>query len=450
MTLRRHTFELAVEAFISGRKLLHRQAPVLVALSGGADSVALLAVLQRLGYDCRAAHCNFHLRGEESMRDMRFCQQLCSRLDTDLYIRDFDVERRMADHPSESVEMACRELRYQWFADLLDRDGAQAVAVGHHREDRAETFVLNLMRGTGIAGLTSMNARSGDVVRPLLEMSRADIESYIADCGLSYITDSSNAATDYRRNAVRNLILPLMDDHFGSATDAILRTVANLEGIRSVFTDAIEARRKRYMKAGKIDLAELLENESSPQTVLFEFLRPLRFSYTQVCDMLDGSTMSGASFRSTDGRVLAEISRGVLELSDASRRNAIAGECYSTNLLHDITEPVHIAVSAHPAADFVIEGLGPTVAYIDAEALEGSPVWELRHYRRGDRMVPFGATKSKLVSDIFANHHLSASDKRQTWLLTRNDEIVWIPGIRNSALYALGPGTKRYIRLQLL
>ena len=129
-------FENRTRNFIESRRLLHGKAPVLVALSGGADSVALLAVLCRLGYDCRAAHCNFHLRGEESMRDMRHCKDICERLDVDLYIRDFDVSRRMEAYPSESVEMACRNLRYEWFANLLDREGAQALAVGHHSEDR--------------------------------------------------------------------------------------------------------------------------------------------------------------------------------------------------------------------------------------------------------------------------------------------------------------------------
>ncbi len=128
-----------VHSLIKSMRLLDTHAPVIVALSGGADSVALLAILSRLGFDCRAAHCNFHLRGEESMRDMRHCRTICERLGVDLYIRDFDVKAHM-EQTGDSVEMACRDLRYRWFDDLLDRDGAQAVAVGHHREDRAETL----------------------------------------------------------------------------------------------------------------------------------------------------------------------------------------------------------------------------------------------------------------------------------------------------------------------
>lgn len=443
------SFESRARDYILRQRLLHGGAPVIVALSGGSDSVALLALLTRLGYDCRAAHCNFHLRGEESMRDMRHCQALCESLDIDLYVRDFDVKAHMAQHPSDSVEMACRDLRYAWFADLLDREGAQALAVGHHRDDRAETFLLNLMRGAGITGLSSMNPRNGSTVRPLLSFSRTEILQYLEALGLSYITDSSNASDAHRRNRIRNRVLPLLEELFPGATDSILRSVTNLESARTIFNDAIESRRNRYFSGSCISMADLANNEPEAPTVLFEFLRPLGFTFTQVCDMLDSATASGAVFRSTDGKVVAELNRGVIELVDAASRRIPAGECYTVNLLHDITEPLTINISRHSVAEFVPENLGPSVAYIDMRALDGNRPWELRHWRRGDRMVPFGSKKDKLVSDIYASAHLSASRKRSTWLLTHGDDIVWIPGLRNSALHTIGPGTKLYLRLQL-
>lgn len=443
-------FEKKASAYIKAQGLLRRDAPVLVALSGGADSVALLAVLTRLGYDCRAAHCNFHLRGEESMRDMRHCQAICEQLDVDLYIRDFDVEERRRLFPGESVEMACRELRYPWFYDLLDRDCAQAIAVGHHREDRVETFFLNLMRGAGIAGLSSMRPRSGSVVRPLLAFSRSEVEQYLEALNLIYITDSSNASDVHRRNRLRNTILPSLEDAFPGACESILRSISHLESANAIFAEAIEVKRQVYFSGGThIDLAKLVECESEAATILFEFLRPLRFTYTQVLDILDCATSSGAHFRSTDGVVVAELSHGILELVDAARLNLSVEECYTVNIAKDIVEPIAIASKIHPIADFEPERLGASVAYIDADALESNPRWELRHYRRGDRIVPFGAVKSKLVSDLFAAAHYSASQKRQAWILTRNEEIVWIPGLRNSALFPVKPDTKRYIRLEI-
>lgn len=444
------TFEAKAAAYIAEKNLLHRKAPVVVALSGGADSVALLALLKRLGYDCRAAHCNFHLRGEESMRDMRHCQELGRELDVDLYVRDFDVEARRRLYPGESVEMACRELRYAWFADLLDREGAQSVAVGHHREDRAETFMLNLMRGAGIAGLTSMNPRSGNVVRPLLPFSRDEIENYLSALGLTYIVDSSNASDAHRRNRLRNRVFPLLEELFPGASDAVLRSISHLESARTIFNEAVAERRKRYFTDNIIAVGELLANEAEPATLLFEFLRPLKFTYTQVLDIIAGAGASGTHFRSTDGAVVAELSHGQLELADASRIQLGVEECYSVTLQHDINEPVHITVSRHDAAGFKPEReLGAAVAYIDARALDGNPAWELRHWRRGDRVVPFGSHSSKLVSDIFADAHFTASQKREAWLLTRNDEIIWLPGLRNSARYAISPDTRTYLRLEL-
>lgn len=436
-----------VAAFIERERLLHADAPVVVALSGGADSVALLAIMRRLGYDCRAAHCNFHLRGEESMRDMRHASAIAEALDVDIYIRDFDVDTYRAEHPG-SVEMACRDLRYAWFADLLDREGAQAVAVGHHSEDRVETFLLNLMRGTGIAGLTSMRPRSANVVRPLLCLTRQEIESYLAARKLGFIEDSSNSSDAHRRNRLRNTIIPALEESFPGASAAIMRTVANLESTEKVYRAAIDSKIRQYRKDNEVDMTSLGADDSA-QSVLFEILYPLGFTPTQVSDILFSASASGPRFISTDGKVVAELSHGILRLSDARTiESLVKSDSCVVDLRHDIAEPVIINVANFPVENFHPERLGPSVAYVDAAALDGSPVWELRHPRRGDRMVPFGAVKSKLLSDIFADAKLSASAKREQWVLTRDGEIVWLPGLRNSALWSVGPATKRYIRLQ--
>lgn len=441
-------FETRTAQFIDREGLLHRRAPVVVALSGGADSVALLDVLLSLGYDCRAAHCNFHLRGEESMRDMNHCRKIAATLGADLYVRDFDVAARMQARPRESVEMACRELRFDWFASLLDREGAQAVAVGHHREDRIETFMLNLMRGTGIAGLTAMRPRSASVVRPLLQFSRAEIEQYLADRGLTFITDSSNASDVHRRNRLRNNILPALADAFPGAYDAILRTIANLESAGAIYSEAIAAKKTLYLDGNRIDISAL-SAEPEKATVLLEILRPLGFTYSQVCDMLDARTATGARFISTDSKVVANLSRGAIVLTDGSRIVQPETETYPVNIRHDITAPLAVAVSTHGIAEFRPSAEGPHAAYFDSDILEGNPVFALRRYRRGDRMTPFGSSKSKLVSDLFANARYTLADKESQWLLTRNDVIIWAPGLKNSALFTLGPSTKTYIRMEM-
>lgn len=451
MTSFSRDFERQARRYIAGGRLLHKDSPVIVALSGGADSVALLALLCALGYDCRAAHCNFHLRGDESMRDMHHCRDIADRLGTDLYVRDFDVAARMKECPRESVEMACRELRYTWFDSLLDREGAQAVAVGHHREDRVETFMLNLMRGTGITGLTSMRPRSGNVVRPLLPFSRKEIEQYIGDKGLTFITDSSNNSDAHRRNRLRNTIIPALEEAFPGAADAILRTMANLESTAEIYREAVENKKIEYFSDnGSINVALMLEKEPEAATLLFEFLRPLDFTYTQTCDMLRKDTGTGAQFLSTNGKTLASLSRGIIHLTDPARLETQSLESWQVGLRSDITSPLRIAVSTHDICEFDSSECTSSSAFFDISILEGDPTFTIRHYRRGDRIIPFGSKNSKLVSDLFANARFTLTQKHDQWLLTRNDDIIWAPGLRNSALFTLGPDSKRYIRLRVL
>lgn len=436
-----------VGAYIRRHGLLREGAPVIVALSGGADSVALLSVLTRLGYDCRAAHCNFHLRGAESDRDMDHARRIADVLDTDLYIRNFDVaaRRRLT---GESLEMACRELRYAWFAELLDRDCAQAVAVGHHREDQAETFFLNLLRGSGVAGLAGMRPRQGDVVRPLLERTRPEIEDYLRGEGLEWITDSSNACDDFARNRLRNRLIPVLEELFPGATEAIGRSMAHLREAAALHADAVKSFAAPYiLENDEIDLARLADNPHAG-LLLYETLRPEGFRRQQTDDMLEAARRgSTATFHAPGGNHTREADHGRLRAGHADVHSA--ADAVDVSLLHDIAEPVRIAVGRFPVAAFKPEN-DPAVIYIDARALAGRHRWQLRHWRRGDRMRPFGMTGTKAVSDIMAAARLSAAQKRNLLLLTRDDEIFWAVGLRASAHFAVGPKTKEYIRLQLI
>ena len=442
------SIESAVAAFIGREGLLRPGARVLVALSGGADSVALLAVLSALGYDVVAAHCNFGLRGAESRRDMEHCRRLAADMGVDLYVRHFDVGARM-EAAGESTEMACRSLRYEWFEKLIAEEHAQAVAVGHHTEDRAETFFLNLMRGAGITGLTSMNPRNGDVVRPLLELTRKQIEAYLAARSLTFVDDSTNATTDYRRNHIRHKVLPALTEEFPGAVDAIVRSIANLGAARDIYREAVEAKRRQYFADGATIDLDALASERRADTLLLEFLAPAGFNHSQCRDMLARRAGSGIRFLAGGGSgAVAEISRGRLTLSDASR---LGEDCdaIEVSLAHDIAEPVSIAVDISP-----VENFRPTAdarsLWLDADkALAGGVRWYLRHWRRGDRMRLFGGG-SKLVSDIFAGARLDAAAKRGTWLLVRADgEIAWVAGLRAGALFPVQPGTKRFIKLTL-
>ncbi|MDE7427574.1 MAG: tRNA lysidine(34) synthetase TilS [Muribaculaceae bacterium] len=438
-------FAHKVKSIISRYGLLRKDAPVLVAVSGGADSVALLAVLCELGYDVIAAHCNFHLRGEESMRDMRFTTRLAAQLGVELAVKDFDVQERRAV-TGESVEMAARELRYEWFRELLDREGAQAVAVGHHREDNIETFMLNLLRGSGLAGLTGMKRRTDYVVRPLLEMSRGEIEEYLAARGLGYITDSSNSSEEYKRNKLRLNILPHLESEIPGALEALHTSMRHLADNFGLYSDVVRELSAEYYHDGVVDVARLSEHGHA-RILLFEILRPYGFNMTHVENILQGSRRSGVRFMSASG-MWAELDRGLLRLTMPKDVNE--EDVYAVSLRHDILTPVHIRVQLHEVADFQPERNG-NVMYLDERILECEGVFYLRHWRHGDRLEPFGMKGSKQVSDIFCEARLSAAEKRNVWLLcTEDGRVMWIPGIRAWRHYAVRPGVQRYLRLEYM
>ena len=445
-----HSFEKHIQSTIDRLGLLRRSSPVLVALSGGADSVALLSVLVSLGYDCIAAHCNFHLRGEESVRDMRHSQEVAQQLGVNIYIREFDVPKRMKA-TGESIEMACRELRYAWFHDLLDRDYSQAIAVAHHREDNVETFFINLLRSSGIAGLAGMDYRRGFVVRPMLDVSKEEILNYLRDKGLDYVTDSSNASNDFRRNRLRNSVIPAIEKNFPGATNAIFTAMSHLRDAHRLLDHSVE----RFIEDvatehNKIDIGALLSrhSEANVRSLLFEHLKKKGFNGTQVSDLVRAvkSGSSGLQFHLSDGSI-AELDRGVLSLNSRLSTNQTVQ--YPVNLTHDILSPINIQITPHSVVEFRPER-DPNTIYLDVKALEGSPLFSLRHPREGDRMRPYGMVADKLVSDILKDAKFSAARKRDVWLLTRGNEILWIVGLRASAHFALTPDTRRYLRLRFI
>lgn len=269
---------------------------VLVALSGGADSVALLRVMLDLGHACSAAHCNFHLRGDESQRDEQFCRDLCRSLSVPLTVFDFDT-RAYASANHLSIEMAAREQRYDAFHRLLDgsADAPTAIVVGHHREDCAETLLLNLVRGTGLLGLAGMAPRNGLVVRPMLEASRAEIEDYLLHLQQPFITDSSNLTDDYARNKVRHQILPLLQDLNPAAIENLCATASHLRGAHDVLCRAVTT------EAG--------------QTILFTLLRPYGYNSAQVEDLFNAlqAPSSGQTFVSDTHTLTKDRRRLILD-----------------------------------------------------------------------------------------------------------------------------------------
>ena len=415
--------------------------PVLVALSGGADSVALLRILLEAGYDCRAAHCNFHLRGEESMRDERFVRDLCKRLDVPLTVKDCDVATWQRKHGG-SVEMACRELRYAWFEQERLRQGCDLIAVAHHADDQVETFFLNLMRGTGLRGLTGMKRLSGNIWRPLLGVSRKDILDYLSSLGQDYVTDSTNAQNDYRRNRIRNIVLPVLASQFPDASERILGTMGNLNDDQELLNALVM---ENLPNEFHINTTVLCQCPQAP-TLLYHRIRHLGFNRQQCVQVVEAARQGHCGRQFTSKDYILHLNRNSLDLTRAEATSDIE---IPVDLTADVLSPIHITVARGdmPFSPKMCDGK-KTVAF--NTQLLGCKRIVLRHWRRGDRIKPFGMRGSKLVSDLFADLKFDHQDKRDAWLLEADGDILWIAGYRASARYPVELESQGYLLLRII
>jgi tRNA(Ile)-lysidine synthase len=429
-----------ISASINRHQLIADGDKVIVTLSGGADSVALLSVLVGLGYDCIAAHCNFHLRGDESDRDCAFAQSIAQSLGVECIVKHFDVSKYEHDN-KVSTEMACRELRYEWFEQLRQQYAPAVIAVAHHRDDNIETFFLNLLRGTGIAGLTGMAPRNGHIIRPMLDCTRQEVEQYLADKGLDYVTDSTNSQNDYRRNRLRNIILPMLNEQFPGASNAIASTMAMLGDNEAIYREAIDNARNRYVANNTIDLQSLISNELQAATVLFELIRPMGFNYTQACDIIAANS-SGRQFFAGNYIITTHRNSLIISHQDSGQVDE-----YPIDLSQPVNAPINLSVSITPNDGTVAKPSSASTIMLDASVLDGNPLFVLRHWRNGDRIAPFGMNGTKKLSDIFTDAHLSIIDKENVWVLTRNDEILWVIGHRTSRHYPVTPTSTHIITI---
>lgn len=439
-----------VQEFIGKHQLLADDARVLVALSGGADSVALLRILLSLGYRCHAVHCNFHLRGEESDRDERFVTALCHTLGVGCEVVHYDTLGYAAEH-KVSVEMAARELRYWEFERLRQAHDLDAIAVAHHQDDAVETLLLNLIRGAGINGLTGMKVRNGHVVRPLLCLTRDEVIDYLNHLGQSYVTDSSNLTDMYARNKVRLQLLPLMEQINPAAKNNIMQAALHLGEAATLYnrvmTEANERIAAHCDEGIDIAIAPLLDTEV-PRAHLHEILHPYGFNSAQVADIYHSLSSEAGRLFHTKGytllrdRTLLQVRRKPHTEPDEEALHTLPHE--GTLELPDGTL-LTVSLMA-PDASWQVPRRSDVLC-LDASRITGPLT--LRHPRQGDRFSPFGMRGSKLLSDLYTDLKLPHTEKAKQWVLCHGDDIVWAVGLRNSERYRLNRNAEKVICIEL-
>ena len=416
--------EKRVSSFIARHHLLAPDVLHLVALSGGADSVCLLLLLLRLGYRVEAMHCNFHLRGKESDRDEAFVKSLCQDKGVPLHLAHFDT-RAYADLHHVSIEMAARELRYSWFEQLRCDLGAATICVAHHSDDNVETILMNLLRGTGLRGLQGIQPRRGHIVRPLLCVTREEIEQWLHEQGQPFVTDSTNNVADVVRNKLRLDIIPRLKDVFPQANSNILSTALLVSEALRVYDHSISEQLRLITGDGSSISIDQLLHEPSPESLLFEWLSPKGFSSHTILQLSQTlpTISSGREWSSATHILVCHSGRLLLSAIEEQRGPLLIPEP-GTYVYDDKTK---LRLTIHEGQH--IERDNPNVCCADASTI-AFPL-ELRHIRQGDRFRPLGMKGTRLVSDFLTDLHLSIIDKRrQLVLCDAHGNIIWLIGRR--------------------
>lgn len=447
-------FAHSIAAFIKSNRLMDKEKLYLLALSGGADSVALLCVLSELGYRVEAIHCNFHLRGEESNRDEAFCNRLCQQRKIPLHLASFDTTSFAQLHKI-SIEMAARRLRYHYFTQLCNDLSADGVCVGHHADDQVETILLNLIRGTGIDGLTGMKPCSGNgnsnVIRPMLTVSRKQILAYLQSLGQDYVTDSTNLVDDVQRNQVRLDVLPLLERINPAVKRNILHMAENLSEVRLALDDQLEAAKGEAIvvdKSTSPTLGQAAERKMvtfdvgrlmafpSPELLFWRILAAYGFNRSQVGEIVRFHR-EGTGNPNDDRSLKLWQSADDVALSDGCRLHIVAREVWDQPFnAFKIPEcglyrKDNLSCRVEELSIDMLDGISRAANKITIDRSKVAFPLMLRRVEVGDKFTPYGLHGHKLVSDFLKDAHLNPVARRhQLVLADATGQIIWLVGLR--------------------
>ena len=458
-----NSFVDQVRHFAHHHQLFTPRGKYIIALSGGADSVSLLLVLKHLesefGITLEAAHCNFHLRGDESLRDEQFCQQLCRRLHVPLHLVHFDTHV-YADLHHVSIEMAARDLRYAYFEQLRRDISAADICVAHHRDDSVETLLLNLVRGTGLRGLRGIQPRNAHIIRPLLSHSRQQIEQYLNALGESYVTDSTNLHNDVKRNKIRLDVMPLLHELNPSVSQSIFETSLRVTEALKIFDDAIQQAiadvttpqtqnsKLKTQNSPLIISVPRLKQLPSPEYTLHEILSPRGFTSAQIEQIYTSLDTNPTGKIITSCSHELAFDRSTLILQPKTPTALVRPMHIPETGTYVLSDNLKLKVETEECGDRYEPSRTADCASLDASDIK-FPL-TLRHIQPGDRFVPFGMTGTKLLSDYLTDRKKNIFEKRAQLVLTdAQQRILWLVGERTDNRFRITPHTQQVLRLTI-
>ena len=420
---------------IKKNNLFSEEDKLIVAISGGADSVALAILLNECNFPIIFAHCNFNLRNEESDEDEYFVKKLAKKLDLECYVESFETEK-FAKQNKISIQMAARQLRYSWLEKIRMETNSKYISVAHHKDDDIETYFINLIRGSGIRGFLGMKEKKNKIIRPLLNFERDEIESYLRLKNQEFRTDSSNTETKYLRNNIRKHIIPLIKDVNPSFSNTFSNELKYMNDVFKVFQNVINTEMKNIILSSSDDIIldknNLLKSDNK-KILLREFIFPFGFSQTE--QILNScNDISGKMFYSKSHKLL--IDRDKIIISELKNTEEICLEIsenlpeinFPINMRFDISEELSYHKSEEKAA-------------FDFDRIK-FPI-QIRKWKEGDYFHPIGMNGKKKLSDFFIDKKLSRFEKEKCCIMCSDEKIMWIIGHRMDDRFKITNKTKK-------
>lgn len=426
--------------------ILRKGDQILLAVSGGLDSVVMAHILSKGPYRLGIAHCNFKLRGEEADGDEQFVKDLAQCYGLPFYSTSFDTEAYANEH-NLSIQMAARELRYEWLNEVRKEHGYHFVATAHHKNDNAETLLLNLVKGTGMAGLHGILPKTGHLIRPLLPFSRAELEAFAATEQLHWRTDASNASNKYQRNLIRNQVMPLLEQINPALTQSLGEEINRFRDAEAIYKQGLAYYRKKLIderKEGLFIPIKKLEHYPAQETILFELLREFGFNGEQITNVLE-------VLHQTETKQFYSATHRLIKDRQFLIVTTLAEETDHQVLIEHFKKPVKVpglTLKFHPqtATNYHISP-SPAVAAIDMAKLE-LPL-TLRRWQAGDYFYPIGLNKKKKLKRYLSDAKLNQLEKENTWVLLSGDRIIWLVGHRLDDRFKVTEGTKEVLEIKI-
>jgi tRNA(Ile)-lysidine synthase len=434
------------EKYYQNQHLFAKTDNILLTVSGGRDSVVMVYLFKAAKLNFGIAHCNFKLRGKEADKDEQFVKALAEKVNVPFYTISFNT-KEFASKNKISTQMAARELRYTWFEEIRVKNNFNYVATAHHKNDVAETLLINLTKGTGLSGLHGISSKNGNIVRPLLCFNRIEINDFVKSNKIKFREDKSNEETKYVRNKIRHNIIPELEKINPSFIETIFNETQQFAELEQLIETKINEDKKICFSVNaeniEIDIPKLLKLKPL-KTYLFYFLKPYGFNTEDVVDVMNSlEKQSGKKFLSKTHQIIKDRNQLIV-----SGIKTIEHQEFKMESLKDFSQlPIHVNAKMVLKEDLKSIKKDKNYAYLNADKIH-FPL-TLRKWQQGDKFKPFGMKGVKKLSDFFVDEKLSLLEKENVWLLTSNNKIIWVVGHRIDDDFKLTEKTQQVLQLEI-